>query len=75
MLHALDSRFNDKFNSIIALEGLFLAYINLFNAKSKLKPAKLYCEDVEGSDLVLMAEINLWKNKCAEIQNTLKNFS
>ncbi|KAF0727401.1 zinc finger MYM-type protein 1-like, partial [Aphis craccivora] len=49
IIHELDSRFNEKFNNIIALEGLIPANINFYDTKSILESAKFYCEDVEVS--------------------------
>lgn len=69
IIHELDSRFNENFNNIIALEGLIPANINFYDTKSVLESAKFYCEDIEGSDLELKAEIHLWKNKWTNIQN------
>ncbi|KAL4098636.1 hypothetical protein QTP88_023199 [Uroleucon formosanum] len=69
IIHGLDSRFNEKFNNIIALEGLIPANINFYDTKSVLESTKFYCEDIEGSDLELKAEIHLWKNKWTNIQN------
>lgn len=59
IIHELDSRFNEKFSNIIALEGLIPANINFYDTKSILESVKLYCEDIEGSDLELKAEIHL----------------
>lgn len=44
--------------------------LGAYETKILLKSATLYCEDIEGSDLVLIVEIDLWKNKWAEIKNT-----
>ncbi|XP_060853297.1 52 kDa repressor of the inhibitor of the protein kinase-like [Rhopalosiphum padi] len=69
IIHELDSRFNEKFNNIIALEGLIPSNINFYDTKSILESAKFYCDDIEGSDLELKAEIHLWKNKWTNVQN------
>jgi len=70
IIHELHSRFNEKFNNIIVLEGLIPANINFYDTKCILESTKFYCEDIEeGSDLKLKAEIDLWKNKWANIQN------
>lgn len=73
IIHELDSRFNDKFNNlncnIITLECLIPASMNLYDSKSILESVKFYRKDIEGSELELKAEINLWKNKWVKIQN------
>lgn len=67
----LQSRFSDRFVKIIALEGLIPAYNSLYDTNSILDAAKLYTQDISNSELEIIAEINLWKNKWKNVETNV----
>ncbi|CAI6377592.1 unnamed protein product [Macrosiphum euphorbiae] len=72
MIQELKSRFSDKFVKVIPLEGLIPIHKDSYSTEAILNAAMFYDQDLlSNSDLVLKAEINLWKTKWNKIETNI----
>ncbi|KAL4097338.1 hypothetical protein QTP88_022132 [Uroleucon formosanum] len=72
IIQELKSRFSDKFVKVIPLEGLIPIHKNSYRTEAILNAAMFYEQDLlSSSDLVLKAEINLWKTKWNKIETNI----
>ncbi|XP_022171524.1 52 kDa repressor of the inhibitor of the protein kinase-like isoform X1 [Myzus persicae] len=72
MIQELKSRFSDKFVKVIPLEGLIPIHKDSYSTEAILNAAMFYDQDLlSSSDLVLKAEINLWKTKWNKIETNI----
>ncbi|KAL4107693.1 hypothetical protein QTP88_017993 [Uroleucon formosanum] len=72
IIQELKSRFSDKFVKVIPLEGLIPIHKDSYSTEAILNAAMFYEQDLlSSSDLVLKAEINLWKTKWNKIETNI----
>jgi hypothetical protein len=74
IIQELKSRFTDKFVKVIPLEGLIPIHKDSYSTEAILRvnAAMFYDQDLlSNSDLVLKAEINLWKTKWNKIETNI----